>query len=214
MIALERKICEPLEVEEVDQALADEASELLHYQNAKQSLAHAGQSLRKAMKELDIRPFTIESIKKYKSKQLWKANIRVYKAAAVGFGAAILGAAIMSATIAYGVAAWGVPGVVLAIIGTIGGLACILSNDPPKGLERRSWQREWLSGTSVAVPEFALQTAIDIKKRVPGVLFAVEHLAEVRNPIQADPFLVAIFNGEAFYLEVWNEPGYKQQREV
>jgi len=31
---------------------------------------------------------------------------------------------------------------------------------------------------------------------------------------KADPFLVMIVLDERFYLEVWNEPGFKGQREA
>ena len=60
------------------------------------------------------------------------------------------------------------------------------------------------------IPEFVLQTAIDVKSQFRCVELFVEELQN--NP---DPFLVLrLPNGKFLYLEVWNEPGFKKIREI
>jgi hypothetical protein len=62
------------------------------------------------------------------------------------------------------------------------------------------------------VPEFALATAVELHQRVPGIEFRIDEFrVEAKS---RDPFLVAVFKGECYYLEVWDEPGYKQERKA
>jgi len=74
---------------------------------------------------------------------------------------------------------------------------------------------------SLPVPEFVLQTALDVKKIDPSCVLYVDQLIAIpaertkREPISLDPFLVAVTqDGQEHYLEVWNEPGFKQQRMI
>lgn len=58
------------------------------------------------------------------------------------------------------------------------------------------------------VYHFALQTAVDIQRKCPGAhLFIEEAFLDQRS---IDPFLVAVADGEAFYCEVWQEPGFEK----
>ena len=66
------------------------------------------------------------------------------------------------------------------------------------------------TGYEGPVPEFALVTAMELHQRVPDVKFTIEEL--IVNEIPHDPFLVASLNGQKHYVEVWAEPGYKQER--
>jgi len=60
------------------------------------------------------------------------------------------------------------------------------------------------------VPEFALQTALDIKERCPEIEFEIEELTPTPCP-----FLVAVLpDGSRYHLEVWNEPDFKKPRTV
>ena len=66
-----------------------------------------------------------------------------------------------------------------------------------------------------AIPEFALQTACDLKERFPNFTFGIDVLEEKKEqPITYDPFLWMRGDWDVYYLEVWNEPGYKQERMV
>lgn len=72
-----------------------------------------------------------------------------------------------------------------------------------------SWSMAPLSGYKGTIPEYVLRKAVQIKKACPDVDFHVEGLS--RNP---DPFLIASiktgeYSCEAYYIEVWDEPGFK-----
>lgn len=66
------------------------------------------------------------------------------------------------------------------------------------------WVRTGLKSYEQEIPEFVLNKAVQIKKELPDVNLYVEHL--VHKP---DPFLVAVLDGEEFYVEVWEEPGFE-----
>jgi len=59
-----------------------------------------------------------------------------------------------------------------------------------------------------AIPEFALSLATQVKEELPEANVYVEHLVH-----QPDPFLVVAMDGEEFYLEVWEEPGFEATME-
>ena len=80
----------------------------------------------------------------------------------------------------------------------------------------RIWRRSELGYYHKPVPDFALQTAKDIKEKCPDAKFFIEEL-EITNVPFADPFLIVkpdSYSKEEFYIEVWNEPKFKQKREV
>jgi hypothetical protein len=83
-------------------------------------------------------------------------------------------------------------------------LAVIFLGPPTK-----KWEKFPLSGYTGHVPRFALETAQEIKMRCSGAELIVEQL--INKP---DPFLVAVFEEECYYVEVWKEPKYKQERQV
>ena len=67
------------------------------------------------------------------------------------------------------------------------------------------------------IPDFAAQTANDLKRRFNDVCFEIEELEIVRNKTVIlnlkDPFLVIVLPDRSrYYLEVWNEPSFKGQR--
>lgn len=64
------------------------------------------------------------------------------------------------------------------------------------------WERESLGDYSKPVPIAILQTALQIKKRLPGVKFYIEELSH-------DPFLIAYYGNRDYYIAVWDEPGFE-----
>ena len=78
------------------------------------------------------------------------------------------------------------------------------------------WRRITLSSYGKPVPEFALQTAVDIAEHTgtSEVDFYIDQL--VVNERTLDPFLVVRCKKDTtdYYLEVWNEPKFKQEREI
>lgn len=197
--------------------LADEAFQVLGYAT-KQAKARRLQSLQKTLEELDIRPFTQESVEKYKKSTEVPPNrlaaTLVNFSAGIGLVAAIVclpilvvSAVTFNASLSF----------YLALIVLIGG-GCLIASAAigDHFVVERMWMTYDLAHYTEPVPEFALQTAIDIKKRHPEVNFYVCSLEE--NRMVLDPFLVMrVPDGtwyKDYYLEVWNEPKFTGEREA
>lgn len=78
-----------------------------------------------------------------------------------------------------------------------------------------SWEDCPIEEYTRPIPEFALQTAMDLKKLLPGATFQIDELVEDKNV--GDPFLVMTYPGDdgdeyLYYMEVWNEPGFSGER--
>lgn len=76
------------------------------------------------------------------------------------------------------------------------------------------WSTAELAGYSKPVPEFVLQKCLQIKSRVPDVVFHVDELRE--NETTLDPFMIAtekdasLFEVDrSFIIEVWDEPKFE-----
>jgi hypothetical protein len=74
-----------------------------------------------------------------------------------------------------------------------------------------------------AIPAFAIQRMVSLKKALPAVTFSVQELqvtqAELRTqrhipPPPVDPFLVAHYAGTSCYVDVWDEPRFEGRRTV
>lgn len=93
----------------------------------------------------------------------------------------------------------------------------LMANARSTSRRTASWFRTGLSSYEGVVPEFALQTALTLRAKLPEVRFEIEHL-EVRDEPTYDPFLVAVYGGIADnhreYIEVWNEPEFAAKRQV
>lgn len=72
-------------------------------------------------------------------------------------------------------------------------------------IEVAKWTPTLLQEYEHPVPEFVLDKAIRIKEALPGVVFHVQHLEDPK----ADPFLVASFEKEIYYIEAWDEPKFE-----
>jgi len=66
------------------------------------------------------------------------------------------------------------------------------------------WGSVEISKAESPIPEYALLKAVQIKKEMPAVKFYVESLQA-----DPDPFLYAEYNGERYYIEVWDEPEFE-----
>lgn len=198
---LERRPLTKLEPPDDDLEFAKECAEVLGYNTLLRDHQRATVTtrLRGVLVELDIRPFTKESVEAYKNSQLMAKN--------------------GNATDAPQSRAWPMS------------LRGILGNPDFTEGETRYWQwvRRPLKPQRIEnagmlghgftfpsytrpIPEFALQSALDIKKRCPDAEFVVESFEQQAQV--ADPFLIVHAGGEEFYIEVWAEHSYKQQREV
>jgi hypothetical protein len=215
-------------------SMADEAQEILGYHVLKVSITEKAAKeqklfeVRQVMAGLDIRPFTPESVEAYKAVMEWRAQPLSEHIGLWMFGtfAVVLFASMVTFVLG------GVTGGLFNYFSTVPNwlwtvLQCSIVGVPvgfagfllsgflafPNKETKVSWDRYSISAYGKPIPEFALQSAIDLKKQCPEANFFIEEMVAKRVP-RADPFLVMVFRGESFYLEVWNEPGFKGQREA
>jgi len=68
-----------------------------------------------------------------------------------------------------------------------------------------SWSQCDIEGYNDAIPEFVLDKAVRIKEALTEVQFRIQHM----NQPKADPFLIAIYKKEIYYIEAWAEPRFE-----
>ncbi len=196
--------------------LADEAFQLLGYATT-QAKTKRFEVLKRTMADLDIRPFTEKSVESYQKSCEIAPNpvVAAIVNFASGFGVLsaiiclpilVISAVSLNASLSF----------YLAVTVLIGGGSLIsgaVFGD--RFLVERVWLMHDLAHYTEPVPEFALQTAVDIKKRHPEVSFYICSLEE--NRMVLDPFLVMrVPYGHwyrDYYLEVWSEPKFSGERE-
>lgn len=208
--------------------LGKKASELLGY-DVLQKAAESKKGFAQVLLELDIKPFSSEKVMIYKKHQL-KANSNFLSRHETFFFVmaerilpVIILLSVASTFILFGASAisyfgwvsWGFSWLWSMISGMLCAafFALVVLTDYII-VVTANWQRVALSYYKEPVPEFALQTAVDIAGRTDEVEFFVDRL--VINKRTLDPFLVARCKKDTtdYYLEVWNEPGFKQERKI
>lgn len=201
-------------------SLAEEARQLLGISSLADYLR-----LGQALDKIDCRPFTAKSVTGYmkskerasKSLSPSKENICVAWAAISGLAAigslALLAIFTLSSDpVSPWFVTWQIPG--LCCFSMF--LSFCVGDGFGKQRESRGWRTYGLNEYSAhhAIPAYALQTAVDLKKEMPDASLSVVALESNFYKLCHDPFLVATAGNQSFYIEVWNEPGYLQQREI
>lgn len=202
--------------------LAQKARDVLGYNVLKdtQERAVKSQPLLDAMAAAGVMPFTDESVSEYKHTLAKKQSARIekisYWAARVGAVMAVISFAMCALTAIYagiaGTTAWlplgfGFFGVPVGIL--VFHIGCELGGDD---IHRIDAYRKPLECYTKPIPEFAIQSALDIKQHCPDAEFVVE---EITVEKVVDPFLIVRLPGDGmpqYYIEVWNEPGFTQER--
>lgn len=179
----------------------------------------------KALRRLDIMPFTQKSVARYKKKVAWKATrIRERIVLILGFvGLGLLATALLSFIVGLSLF-WTIGSTIMLKVGTvtiIGALLCgVTFGISMENMTR--WEAVWnehsLEYYTGQVPEFALQSALDLKRECSfsdvKLYFEIDEMTMQRKP-RLDPFLIVyVSGGPKHYIEVWNEPKYKQERVV
>lgn len=184
--------------------LHDEAAKLLGYPT----------DLYKCFNELDIRPFTERSVANYKyyTTEFYKNldSVLAISCLIAGFAAAAFTVASFVFSIAnfFGYCEpqyW--PSFASTILWSIVGIGLLGHLWTSK---TRHWQQTSFESYQDQMPEYALQTAVDVKKHLPMATICVDRL--IISDMVIDPFLVVRYKARDYYVEVWNEPKYKQQR--
>ncbi|MCK9458240.1 MAG: hypothetical protein M0R80_01135 [Proteobacteria bacterium] len=228
----------PEECEKSDLDLAKAADELLGYGRMKKKIEaqladSPARRLIVALNALDVRPFTQESVQAYKEARIsnverppeYKTTFKMLHFLDNCMGSTLL------ATIAY----WIVAGITAAICNRFGVslpvwaivVGCVLGGSflcallpyliiynfiAPEQLVAK-WVRYSLDQYKNDMPEFALQTAVDIKKRCPEANFIVEEFDVKKRPKIQDPFLIVFTpSGQEYYIEVWGEKEFSKKR--
>lgn len=195
--------------------LAKLAEHLFHYSQfgVEQTAKGRSAEMLQWLAEKQIDPFTQKSVAEYKRRRRrsdnWRHIPRVgtfwtslaFAAFALSFGFVSGCATEPSARGFFGALA-GITGVLSIVF-----MASTIAFD---GL---TWQLSSLYHYGRMMPEFALQTAVDIKSQFADAELFICELIHKQTVI--DPFLVLrLPDGRELYLEVWNEPGFKKTREV
>jgi hypothetical protein len=175
-------------------------------------------SLRRTLIDLDVRPFTRASVEAYKQSCAQDGSRRLAEAALVGLVVGMLASLVallvlvFSALLGFASVAFYAALVFLASTTT----AVVCGQIESRYSRERTWTMRELSLYSEPIPEFALQTAVDIKKAHPEVEFYVCTLEE--NRVVVDPFLVLRSRAgdevRDYYLEVWNESKFCGRRQA
>lgn len=203
-----------------------------HRMTVAAELARKSTDLKRRLVELEIQPFVVDSVERYKRAATfvgWRYLAIVGVLLPTVFGACVAsfiwatgrtpGLGTFSAQIAS----------IIVGICTVVAFGVLLS---PEGRPVARWRRDELSETAADVPLFALQTALSIHALVPDAKFFVERLMsseevravarrerealveEARRLRAADPFLIVRYGDYEAYIEVWDEPGFESRRKV
>lgn len=200
-------IREPIAPQVFDRTVLQKARKVLSYEPD----AVAEDACLRMLASVNVHPFKRELVESYRSEMSLRVNglrdrlecIPVIAASFVTFFLSMCTmAACADAILAakFCAAAAGVS--VLAIIAS----GIVLINLP----SRNKWYTESLRHYRRPVPEFALQTAIDVQevamRRNMKVELDIESFGIPARTL--DPFLVLVHNGTKYYLEVWDEPSF------
>lgn len=187
--------------------LAEKAQELLGYGGLLG--IRNSRRFQRALADMGIRPFTKESVERYKAETAREANNsrpRFPRVAAtvswiglgislVGFILSLVGVLLVNTPIAFFVG-----GIFSFIVMGVGYSSSIT---------KWEWGVVSLRDYLPPVPEFALQRATEIKQQFPGTEFFIHQLGARR-----DPFLVVLNGSEEYFIAVWDEPRFDAREEV
>ncbi len=196
---------------ELDLELAEEATRLLGYSKLKQMVATKTgiRELSQVLEELDIRPFSRDSVRRYKAQVPDAAELtdvpeffkRHRKLACLLLWLIALWAILSAIGIAVGwFLSWklGIASVLsILVIFTKG-----CEFDDRLAALFQKWERLPLAEYQEEVPLYVLQKAVEIKKQLPAAEFYVEQRAE-------DPFLIVKCGEREEYIEAWREPRFE-----
>ncbi|MCK9463035.1 MAG: hypothetical protein M0R80_25715 [Proteobacteria bacterium] len=171
--------------------------------------------LAEALKKLDIQPFSDKSVAKYKRRKRITEGFKhpvtfFFTLGIVSILSWMIGGPITSLICwYYGCTLFGLCAgwyaLITAVTGFIALIVFVNCTENVNAYDIR-WRKISLDEYSKPIPEFALQTALDLKKACGDkVSFFIDELEVIKR--KRDPFLVAKDRStwEEFYIEVWNE---------
>lgn len=216
--------CQPQPVEAMDGygELAEKAHKFLGYQCSREVLRDAqrqstnvsySNKIRVILASLDNPPFVPKAVERYKKRKQGQAiplkdkffDVLVYLVIVAGISFVISG--VVALATGWEFLVWiVVPSLVTAIASFL-----IIGKFSPEVTEV-VWKGIPIAEYTRPIPDFVLETAIGLKMQFPELEFVIEEL-EVSEQTLPDPFLrVNLPDGTHYYLEVWNEPGFRGKR--
>jgi len=191
--------------------LAEEAARLLGYSRLKRTVAAENEirELSQVLEELDIRPFSRDSVRRYNAEVPDAAELKdvpeFFKRHRK-----------LACLLLWLIALWAILSVIGIAVGWFLfwklGVASVLSilviftkgckfDDRLAALFQK-WERLPLAEYQEEVPLYVLQKAVEIKRRLPAAEFYIEQRAE-------DPFLIVTCDELEEYIEAWREPRFE-----
>lgn len=186
--------------------LPEEAADKLGYQLLQDKKQRY--QLWSVLSDLGIRPFTAESVERYKA--LMAEEARPKRPLRDRLLSLVQGLTIFAVLVSLGpmllgwIISWKISVVFLGIL--IGSLVVSFSINGTTVKSEPEWKTVPLDGYSEPVPEFALKMAVDINSRLPGATTSVCQLVQSERVL--DPFLIVEHGPERHYIAVWNEPAF------
>jgi hypothetical protein len=217
---LQRKPLEVAPESECDNMeLAQEADRLLNYPCYREHLnARRDSDLVIAMRKMQLDPFTPQSVEVYKeraTKALRRKNswVRWTELLPAFFLLSAVSAYVLFAITA--ITHSNLSLVMFAITASASvGIVVLALRTRNLRVREFAWRQIPLGEYRKPIPEFALQTAVDLKRACPRAMLNVEEL-QTGSP-KADPFLT-VFDPQTqrnYYLEVWDEPSFSKERQI
>jgi hypothetical protein len=220
---LERCAAQPIQSEEAQ--FAETVREKLGYKLPQNSLPADDVKL---YQKIQLMPFTPESVERYKAKAKRKAENGEFGKAVANLGGGLMIISLLALFFGWvscflnTISGVKPEAAELGYLLTIGGLALLLVTGCmfwfTSGLAAKAtWKTMSLREYISPVPEFVLQTAVDIQSQNPHAKFFIHYLETEKMTV--DPFLIVILHPDGSrhrldYIEVWNEPGFKGKRMV
>lgn len=167
-------------------------------------------TLAQVLKEIGVKPFTPTSVKKYKYSVLHPS---IFKAPL--FYLFMVSLIAGATTLLFYHSSLQKPWIVLCVVAGAFGLAGIFSLLICNLFENEHrWVTVPLRNYNKDIPFFALEKIAEIRARCPQASYSIDELVEIRGEAYPDPFLIVRLEAtnESYYIEVWNEPNYKQER--
>ena len=204
--------------------LAERSQKLLCYHALKRTCEQrrTTDDLVRAMSDLDIHPFDEKSVEKYKKKQAFRARRKDAQTVACAVTLGVLVACLATLVVSLLVwPVWACLAVGSSICGIVAlgafltGVACVgtiifMEEQLNFSILDVEWKMSELKYYDHPVPEFALETACNLKEKCPGAEFFVDWM-DSRRVFLNDPFLVVgDRTGKKYYIEVWNEPKFQK----
>lgn len=196
---------------------------------AKQQLGYRvlanAQPLFAAMAELGIKPFSLASVEAYKRKMVFWTNLKnLIATLSILFCRIALAISIVGGVLSFVIGGiwtifapipeWCLWWFGASLIGFVGaGLVELYRDGEDLFWRYAQWNKTPIYKYPEFIPEFAVQTAVDLKEKCPEAYFYIEELRIEGYPI-LDPFLVVKHGDLEYHLEVWNEPCFKDKRQA